>query len=92
MSTKSNKNRVVTGTRELAITETTAVEKVKLIEMDEEERRWLEEHFPHQEIQLDGFVVIKANRERRKGVRYVHDPLRGHLSSLHNSPILINNK
>jgi hypothetical protein len=45
-------------------TEKTVVEKVKLIGMDEEERRWLEEHFPHQEIQLEGFVVIKANRER----------------------------
>ncbi|WP_273834298.1 hypothetical protein [Guptibacillus sedimenti] len=41
-----------------------AAEEVQLIEMDEDGRRQLEERFPNQEIQLEGFVVIKVNRER----------------------------
>ncbi len=41
-----------------------AAEEVQLIEMDEDGRRQLEERFPNQEIQLEGFAVIKVNRER----------------------------
>ncbi|MCA0993830.1 hypothetical protein [Pseudalkalibacillus hwajinpoensis] len=39
-------------------------EEVQLIEIDEDGRRKLEERFPQQEIQQEGFAVIKVNRER----------------------------